>query len=73
MLALDLLPTAEPPEVLASILADTFGAGFESLADLEEIGLDLNQDFAIFIASLAAPELSATVHLTEPWSHETGD
>ncbi len=66
MLALDLLPTAEPPEVLASILADTFGAGFESLADLEEIGLDLNQDFAIFIASLAAPELSATVHLTEP-------
>ena len=66
MLALDLLPTAEPPEVLASILADTFGAGFESLAELEEIGLDLNQDFAIFVASLKPIHLSATVHLTEP-------
>ncbi len=66
MLALDLLPTAEPPEVLASILADTFGAGFESLAELEEIGLDLNQDFAIFMASLKPIHLSATVHLTEP-------
>lgn len=66
MLALDLLPTAEPPEVLASILADTFGAGFESLAELEEIGLDLNQDFAIFIVSLKPIHLSATVHLTEP-------
>ena len=66
MLALDLLPTAEPPEVLASILADTFGAGFESLAELEEIGLDLNQDFAIFMASLKPIHLSATVHLMEP-------
>ena len=66
MLAADLMPTAEPPEVLASILADTFGAGFESLAELEEIGLDLNQDFAIFMTSLTPPDLSATVHLTEP-------
>ena len=66
MLATDLMPMAEPPEVLASILADTFGAGFESLAELEEIGLDLNQDFAIFMTSLKPPDLSATVHLTEP-------
>ena len=66
MLAMDLMPTAEPPEVLAQILANTFGAGFESLAELEEIGLDLNQDFAIFMTSLKPVDLSATVHLTEP-------
>ena len=66
MLATDLLPMAEPPEVLAGILADAFGAGFESLSELEEIGLDLNQDFAIFMTSLKPPDLSATVHLTDP-------
>ena len=66
MLAADLLPTAEPPEVLAGILADAFGAGFESLAELEQIGLDMNQDFAIFMTSLKPPDLSATVHLTNP-------
>ncbi len=66
MLATDLLPTAEPPEVLAGILADAFGAGFESLAELEQIGLDLNQDFAIFMTSLKPPDLSATVHLMNP-------
>ena len=68
LLATDLLPTTEPPELLAQILADTFGAGFENLTELEEIGLNLNQDFAIFITSLG-PErwrLSATVHVTEP-------
>ncbi len=66
MLAADLLPTAEPPEVLAGILADAFGAGFESLAELEQLGLDLNQDFAIFMTTLKPPDLSATVHLTNP-------
>ncbi len=65
-LAADLLPIAEPPEVLAGILADAFGAGFESLAELEEIGLDMNQDFAIFMTALSPPDLSATVHLTAP-------
>ena len=66
MLALDLIPTAESPEVIAEILANTFGAGFESLAELEEIGLDLNQDFAIFMTDLNPPDLSATVHLSDP-------
>ena len=65
-LATDLIPTDEAPEVLASILADTFGAGFESLAELEEIGLDLDQDFAVFFTTLDPPDLSATVHLTNP-------
>ena len=66
MLATDLMPTTENPEVIAKILADTFGAGFEDLAELEEIGLDMNQDFAIFMTSLNPPDLSATVHLTDP-------
>ena len=65
-LATDLIPTDEAPEVLASILADTFSAGFESLAELEEIGLDLDQDFAVFFTTLDPPDLSATVHLTNP-------
>ena len=65
-LVTDLVPTAEAPEILAEILADGFGAGFESLAELEEIGLDLNQDFAIFTTSLDPPNLSAAVHLTDP-------
>ena len=65
-LAMDLMPTAENPELIAAILADTFGAGFENLAELEEIGLDLDEDFAIFMTSLHPPNLSATVHLTDP-------
>ena len=65
-LATDLMPTVENPEILAKILADSFGAGFENLAELEEIGLDLNQDFAVFTANLMPPDLSAIVHLTDP-------
>ena len=65
-LATDLMPTAENPEILAQILASSFGAGFENLAELEEIGLDLNQDFAVFMANLRPPDLSAIVHLTDP-------
>ncbi len=65
--ASDLVPQAgESPELLSQILAGAFGAGFESLAELEEIGLDLNQDFAVFLTSLDPPSLSATVHLTDP-------
>ena len=66
MLAMDLMPTAENPEIIAKILANTFGAGFENLSELEEIGLDMNQDFAIFMTSLNPHDLSATVHLTDP-------
>ena len=65
-LAADLMRTAENPEILAQILASSFGAGFENLAELEEIGLDLNQDFAVFMTNLRPPDLSAIVHLTNP-------
>ena len=66
MLAMDLMPTTENPEVIARALANTFGGGFESLSELEEIGLDMDQDFAIFMTSLNPPDLSATVQLTDP-------
>ena len=65
-LVTDLMPTDEDPEILAKILAESVGAGFESLAELEEIGIDLNQDFAFFVTSMNPPGLSALVHLTDP-------
>ena len=65
-LVTDLIPTDEDPEILAKILAESVGAGFESLAELEEIGIDLNQDFAFFMESMDPPGLSALVHLTDP-------
>ena len=64
-LVTDLIPTDEDPEILAEILADSFGAGFESLAELEEIGLDLNEDFAVFMTSFDPSGPSALVHLTD--------
>ena len=64
-LVTDLIPTDDAPEILAAILAESVEAGFESLAELEEIGLDLNQDFAFFMTSLNPPALSAVVHLKD--------
>lgn len=66
MMVADLMPQAGATDLLAKILAGAFGAGFESLAELEEIGLDLNKDFAIFFSSLKPMQVSATVHLTDP-------
>lgn len=56
----------QQPEILASILAESFGAGFENLAELEQIGLDLDNDFAIFFTSFDPVAVAATVHLTDP-------
>ena len=61
----DMSPQAGAPEILAQILANTLEADFESLADFEAIGLDLNRDFAIFLTSLKPLHLSAAVHLTD--------
>ena len=60
-----LSPQAGAPEILAQILASALGANFESLADFEAIGLDVNQDFAIFFTSLKPLHLSAAVHLKD--------
>ena len=51
-----------PAELLTDILVDKF----EGLTDFEKIGLDLNQDFAIFITSLQPLHLSALMRLTDP-------
>ena len=39
-----------PQEIVAEILAETFGAGFESLEELEDLGLDLGKDFCVFFS-----------------------
>lgn len=65
--AAEMMPqVGQQPELLASILANSFGAGFESLAELEQIGLDLDKDFAIFFSSFEPIAVAATVHLTDP-------
>ena len=61
----DLSPQSGSPEILVQILASALGANFESSADFEAIGLDLNRDFAIFLTSLEPLHLSAAVHLKD--------
>ncbi|MDE0466763.1 MAG: DUF3352 domain-containing protein [Candidatus Poribacteria bacterium] len=50
----------------AELLTDIFVDKFKGLTDFEKIGLDLNQDFAIFITSLQPLHLSALMRLTDP-------
>ena len=65
--AAEMMPqVGQQPELLASLLAESFGAGFESLAELEQIGLDLDKDFAVFFSSFEPVAVAATVHLTDP-------
>ena len=65
-LVAELSPTMEIPDVSATNLAEIFGADFENLADFGEIGLDLNQDFAVFLTSLQPLHLLALGHLSDP-------
>ena len=65
-LVAELSPQAGTSKILAQILANTLDADFESLADFEAIGLDLNRDFAIFLTSLKPLHLSTVVHLKDP-------
>ena len=61
------LVQGEPPqEVVAKMLADTFGAGFESLEELEELGLDLGKDFCVFFAGTKPLIPCAAVHVKDP-------
>ena len=50
----------------AELLTDIFVDKFEGLTDFEKLGLDLNQDFAIFITRLQPLHLSALMRLTDP-------
>ncbi len=61
------LVLGEPPqEIVAKILADTFGAGFESLEELEELGLDLGKDFCVFFSDSKPFIPCAAVHVSDP-------
>ncbi|RKU20507.1 hypothetical protein C6500_08665 [Candidatus Poribacteria bacterium] len=65
-LVAELAPTMEIPDVSVTNLVEIFGAEFESLADFEKIGLDVNRDFAVFITSLQPLHLLVLGHLTDP-------
>lgn len=65
MLAADLMGQAGAGNWLSIILARTFGAGFESLDELELIGLDINKDFAVFFSSVMPMQIAAVIHLTD--------
>ena len=57
--------TAPPVEVIAQILAASFGAGFGSLAELEELGFDLSQNFAVFFTGIEQHQMGAAVHIKD--------
>ena len=61
----ELIPTDPPQEVPAQILAETFGAGFETLEELEELGLDLQRNFAVFLSGVDPLMYSAAVHVKD--------
>ena len=56
----------EISDVSEKTLVQTLGMKFASLTNFEEIGFDLNQDFAILFTSLKPLQLSLLVHLTDP-------
>ena len=58
-------PQLGTSKILAQILANTLDADYESLADFEAIGLDLNRDVAIFFTSLKPLRLAIAAHLTD--------
>ena len=61
----ELIPTDPPQELPAQILADAFGAGFETLEELEELGLDLQRNFAVFLSGVDPLMYSAAVHVKD--------
>ena len=65
-LVAELSPQTEAPDVVAKTLSNTFKTLFESSVDFEEVGLDLSQDFAIFLTSVNPLQLSVLAHLTDP-------
>ncbi len=61
----EMIPTDPPQELPAQILADTFGAGFETLEELEELGLDMRRNFAVFLSGVNPLMYSAAVHIKD--------
>ncbi len=61
----EIIPTDPPQELPAQILAETFGAGFETLEELEELGLDMRRNFAVFLSGVDPLVYSAAVHIKD--------
>ena len=61
----EMIPTDPPQELPAKILADTFSAGFETLEELEELGLDMRRNFAVFLSGVNPLMYSAAVHIKD--------
>ena len=61
----EMIPTDPPQELVAKVLADTFGAGFETLEELEELGLDMRRNFAVFLSGVDPLLYSAAVHVKD--------
>ena len=61
----ELIPEDPPQELPAQILAETFGAGFETLEELEELGLDMRRNFAVFLSGVNPLMYSAAVHVKD--------
>ena len=64
-LLVELIPADPPQELPAQVLAGTFDAGFETLEELEELGLDLRKNFAVFLSGVNPPVPSAAVHVKD--------
>lgn len=64
-LVAELSPDMEIPDISVTNLKEIFGAGFKSVDDFEEIGLNLNRDFALFLTNLQPLHLSALMRLTD--------
>ncbi len=64
-LLVEMIPSDPPQELPAKVLADTFSAGFETLEELEELGLDLRRNFAVFLSGVNPPVPSAAVHVKD--------
>ena len=62
----ELLPQTEAPDVPTKVLSDDFESLLKNLTGLEDIEVDLNQDFAILLTSLKPPQLTLLAHLTDP-------
>ena len=61
----EMIPVDPPQELVAKVLADTFGAGFETLEELEELGLDMRRNFAVFLSGVDPLMYSAAVHVKD--------
>lgn len=61
-----LIPQAGNTDLLVKMLANTVGTGFQSLVDLEKVGIDIDKDFALFFTNLVPIQVSAAMHLTDP-------